>query len=264
MENGYPVGKTLSSIEEYYRLGVRYITLCHSRDNDICDSSTDRQDPEDRGLSDFGRRVVAECNRLGMMVDISHASDKSFYDVLRATKAPILASHSSCRALSDSPRNLTDDMIRALARKGGVIQICFLSNYVRAPKPNPDRDKALQELEAKYGARRDIQDEAVRKKAMEEYEAIRARFPQEKATLPELVDHIDHVIKLVGVDYVGIGTDFDGGGGVQGCDDVSEMFRVTEELVRRGYSEKEIAKIWGGNIMRAFRRVIAVSSELGR
>jgi membrane dipeptidase len=99
---------------------------------------------------------------------------------------------------------------------------------------------------------------------MEEYEAIRARFPQEKATLPELVDHIDHVIKLVGVDYVGIGTDFDGGGGVQGCDDVSEMFRVTEELVRRGYSEKEIAKIWGGNIMRAFRRVIAVSSELGR
>ena len=264
MENGYPVGKTLSNIEEFYKLGVRYITLCHSRDNDICDSSTDRQGPEDRGLSDFGREVVAECNRLGIMVDISHASDRSFFDVLKATKAPIIASHSSCRALSDNARNLSDEMIRALARNGGVIQICFLSNYVRAPQPNPGREKALQELEAKYGARRDIQDEAVRKKAMEEYEAVNARYPQEKATLPELVDHIEHVIKLVGIDYVGIGTDFDGGGGVQGCDDVSEMFRVTEELVRRGHSEKEIAKIWGGNVMRVFRRVIAVSSELGR
>jgi membrane dipeptidase len=264
MENGYPVGKALSNIEEFYKLGVRYITLCHSRDNDICDSSTDRQDPEDRGLSDFGREVVAECNRLGMMVDISHASDRSFYDVLKATQAPAIASHSSCRALSDHPRNLSDEMIRALARNGGVIQICFLSSYVRSPKPNPEREKALQELQAKYGARRDIQDESVRKKAMEEYEAINARHPEEKATLLELVDHIEHVIRLVGIDYVGIGTDFDGGGGVQGCDDVSEMFRVTEELVRRGYTEKEIAKIWGGNVMRVFRRVIAVSGELGR
>jgi len=261
MENGYPVGKNLANIEEFYKLGVRYITLCHSRDNDICDSSTDRQDPEDRGLSGFGREVVAECNRLGMMVDISHASDKSFFDVLRTTKAPVIASHSSCRALSDNPRNLNDEMIRALARNGGVIQICFLSNYVRAPKPNPDREKALQALQEKYGARRDMQDEAVRKKAMEEYDVINARYPEDRATLRELVDHIEHVIKLVGIDYVGIGTDFDGGGGVAGCDDVSEMFRVTEELVRRGYSEKEIAQIWGGNIMRVFRRVIAVSRD---
>ena len=264
MENGYPVGKTLSNIEEFYKLGVRYITLCHSRDNDICDSSTDRQDQEDRGLSDFGREVVAECNRLGMMVDISHASDRSFADVLRTTKAPVIASHSSCRALSDNPRNLSDEMIRSLARNGGVIQICFLSNYVRAPKPNPDREKALQALQEKYGARRDMQDEAVRKKAMEEYDVINARYPEDKATLRELVDHIEHVIKLVGIDYVGIGTDFDGGGGVAGCDDVSEMFRVTEELVRRGYSEKEIAQIWGGNIMRVFRGVVAVSRDKDR
>jgi len=262
MENGYPVGKTLSNLGDYYKLGVRYVTLCHSRDNDICDSSTDRQDIEDRGLSDFGREVVADCNRLGMMVDISHASDKSFFDVLKVTKAPIIASHSSCRALCDSPRNLSDEMIRALARNGGVIQICFLSGYVRTPKPNPEREKALKELQAKYGARRDIQDEAVRKKAMEEYEALNAQYPEEKATVKELVDHIEHVIKLVGIDYVGIGTDFDGGGGVEGCDDVSEMFRVTEELVRRGYTEKEIAKIWGGNIMRVFRRVISVSRNL--
>ena len=262
LENGYPVGKTLSNLEEYYKLGVRYVTLCHSRDNDICDSSTDRQDPEDRGLSDFGRGVVADCNRLGIMIDISHASDKSFDDITKVTKAPIIASHSSCRALCESPRNLSDDMIRALARNGGVIQVCFLSGYVRTPKPNPEREKAFQELQAKYGARRDIQDEAVRKKAMEEYEALNAQYPEEKATVKELVDHIEHVIKLVGIDYVGIGTDFDGGGGVEGCDDVSEMFRVTEELVRRGYTEKEIAKIWGGNIMRVFRRVISVSRNL--
>lgn len=264
MENGYPVGKTLSNIEEYFKLGVRYITLCHSRDNDICDSSTDRQNPEDRGLSDFGREVVAACNRLGIMVDVSHASDKSFYDVLEASRAPAIASHSSCRALADSPRNLTDGMIRALAQKGGVIQICFLSSYVRAPKPNPEREKALQELRAKYGSRREIQDEAVRKKVMEEYEALNEKYPEEKATLKELVDHIEHVVKLVGIDYVGIGTDFDGGGGVIGCDDVSEMFRVTEELVRRGYSEEEVAKIWGGNIMRVFRRVMDAARDLSR
>jgi len=262
MENGYPVGKTLSNLEEYFKLGVRYVTLCHSEDNDICDSSTDRQDPEDRGLSEFGREVVAACNRLGMMVDVSHASDKSFYDILKVTRAPIIASHSSCRAICDSPRNLSDDMIRALAANGGVIQICFLSDYVRTPKPNPERDKAFRELRAKYGARRDIRDEATRKKGREEYEALNEKYPREKATVSELVDHIEHVIELVGVDSVGIGTDFDGGGGVEGCDDVSKMFRVTEELVRRGRTEEEIAKVWGGNIMRVFRRVIAVSRDL--
>jgi membrane dipeptidase len=264
LENGYAVGKNLANLEEYYRLGVRYVTLCHSRDNDICDSSTDRQDPEDRGLSDFGREVVAACNRLGMMVDVSHASDRSFYDVLKVSRAPVIASHSSCRALSASPRNLTDEMIRALAANGGVVQICFLSNYVRAPKPNPERERALQELQAKYGARRDIQDEALRRKAREEYEALNAKYPEEKATLKELVDHIEHVIRLVGVGHVGIGTDFDGGGGVQGCDDVSEMYRVTEELVRRGRTEGEIAKIWGGNIMRVFGKVISASQDPGR
>ena len=263
MENGYPVGKNLDNLEEYYKKGVRYLTLCHSRDNDICDSSTDRQDPEDRGLSDFGREVVGACNRLGMMVDVSHISDKSFSDVLAVTKAPVIASHSSCRALCDSSRNLSDEMIRALARNGGVVQICFLSGYLRTPKPNPERDQALMELREKYGSMRDIQDEAVRKKVREEYEAINAKFPSERATVADVVDHIEHVIKVAGIDYVGIGTDFDGGGGVDGCNDASEMFRVTEELVRRGHSEEEIAKIWGGNVMRVFRKVIAVSRNLG-
>lgn len=264
MENGYPVGKSLENLEEYYERGVRYLTLCHSRDNDICDSSTDRQDPEDHGLSDFGREVVAACNRLGMMVDVSHISDKSFYDVLAVTRAPVIASHSSCRALCDSPRNLSDEMIKALARNGGVIQICFLSSYLRTPKPNPERDQALKELQEKYGVMRNIQDEAVRKKAREEYEAINAKYPGERANVADVVDHIEHVIRVAGVDFVGIGTDFDGGGGVEGCDDVSQMFRVTEELVRRGHSEEEIVKIWGGNVMRVFRRVMALSNELSR
>lgn len=262
LENGYPVGKTLSNLEEYYKLGVRYVTLCHSGDNDICDSSTDDQDPEDRGLSGFGREVVAACNRLGLMIDISHASDQSFADILKVSKAPLIASHSSCRAICDSPRNLSDEMIRALAANGGVIQICFLSDYVRTPKPNPEREKAFQELRAKYGPRREIKDEAVRKKLWEEYEALNEKYPEEKATVSELVDHIEHVIKLVGIDYVGIGTDFDGGGGLADCGDVSQMFRVTEELVRRGHTEQEISRIWGGNIMRVFRRVIAVSRDL--
>ena len=259
MENGYPVGKNLENLEEFFNRGVRYLTLCHSRDNDICDSSTDRQDPEDRGLSDFGREVVAACNRLGMMADVSHISDKSFYDVLAVTKAPVIASHSSCRALCDSPRNLSDEMIRDLARNGGVIQICFLSSYLRTPQPNPERDRALKELQEKYGSMRAIEDEAVRKKAREEFEAVNAKFPAERATVMDVVDHIEHVIKVAGVDHVGIGTDFDGGGGVEGCDDASEMFRVTEELVRRGHTEEEIAKIWGGNAMRVFGRVIEIA-----
>ncbi|MGQ9471882.1 MAG: dipeptidase [Candidatus Aminicenantales bacterium] len=263
MENGYPLGLEISRLKEFYDLGIRYLTLCHSQDNDICDSSTDWNEPEDKGLSAFGREVVAECNRLGIMVDVSHISDKSFWDVLDVSQAPPIASHSSCRALCDSPRNLSDEMIKALARKGGVIQICFLSSYLRPPRPNPERDKALQELEARYGGNiRSIQDEGVRRKAMEELAEIRRRFRAEMATVRDVVDHVEHVIKLVGIDYVGIGTDFDGGGGVDGCNDVSEMYRVTVELLRRGYGEKEIAKVWGGNIMRVFRQVIETSRRL--
>ena len=261
MENGYPIGRDLSLIEKYYKRGVRYITLCHSGDNDICDSSTDQGGPEDNGLLEFGKEVVAECNRLGIMVDISHASEKSFFDIVETTKAPIIASHSSARALCDHPRNLTDAQLKALAENGGVIQICFVSSFVKEQPPNPERDAAIEALREKYGSRRDIQDEAARAKAMEEYQEVYEKYPGEKTTLQELVDHIDHVVELIGVDHVGIGTDFDGGGGVEGCNDVSEMPNITEELLRRGYSEEEIQKIWGGNIMRVFSRVIEVSER---
>ena len=261
LENGYPVGRDLSLIGLFHEKGVRYITLCHSSDNDICDSSTDRRDPQDKGLSEFGRQVVAECNRLGMIVDISHASDKSVFDILAATKAPIIASHSSARAVCDNPRNLTDDQLRALAKNGGVVQICFLAAYVKTPPVIPEREKAIKELEAKYGSIRSIQDEALRAKAMAEREAINREFPQVRATVKDLVDHIDHVKKVVGVDYVGIGTDFDGGGGVIGCDDVSGMIHVTEELIRRGYTDREIEKIWGANFLRVFQKVIDAAGK---
>jgi membrane dipeptidase len=255
MENGYPIGKDLDSVEYFYNRGVRYITLCHSGDNDICDSSFERRNPEDNGLTTFGEQVVAECNRLGIMVDVSHVSDKSFFDVLKVTAAPVIASHSSARAICDHPRNLTDDMLEALAANKGVIQICFVSSFVKTPEPNPERDAAMAQLEEKYGSRRNINDEETRKKWREEYMAVREKYPEERATVGDIVDHIDHVVKMIGVDYVGIGTDFDGGGGVDGCDDVSDMPRITEELVRRGYSDEDIRKIWGGNLMRVFREV---------
>ena len=259
MENGYPVDKNLSLLKEFYGGGVRYLTLCHSGDNDICDSSSDREQNSDHGLSEYGRQVVRECNRLGLMIDLSHASDKSFNDVLAATQAPVIASHSCCRALDDSPRNLSDEMLKALARNGGVMQMCFLSSYIKKPKPNLEREKAFADFRAKYGRFRDVKDEALREKIWQEYEDIHDRFPEEKATLKDLVNHIDHVVKVVGIDFVGIGTDFDGGGGVIGCEDASEMYHLTEELLRRGYTETQIEKVWSGNLIRVFHKVIEVS-----
>lgn len=263
MENGYPLGTDLDLLKSYHQRGIRYLGLVHGSDNQICDSSTDRRNPEDNGLSAFGRDVVLECNRLGMMVDLSHASDRTFYEVLEITRTPVIASHSSARALCDSPRNLDDDMLRALAGNGGVVQICFLSSYLRTPAPNPEREAALKELAAKYGPLREIEDEELRKAARAEFDDINVRFPLERASVGDVVDHIDHVIRIAGEDHVGIGTDFDGGGGVVGCEDASEMMNVTVEMLRRGYSEDRIEKIWGGNIMRVFREVIAFAADPG-
>ncbi len=261
MENGYPIGRDLSLVGSFYGRGVRYITLCHSWDNDICDSSTDTRDPEDRGLSDFGKKVVAECNRLGMMVDVSHMSDRSFYDVLKATRTPVIASHSSARAVCDSPRNLNDDMLKALKKNGGVIQICFLNDYVKKLPVNQEREQAMKAFKTRYGDLNATNDRALQEKAMAEYEEIDNKYPEPMPTVSDLVDHIDHVKKVIGIDYVGIGTDFDGGGGISGCSDVSGMIHVTEELIRRGYTDGEIEKVWGGNIMRVFRKVIETSGK---
>jgi len=261
MENGYPIGKDLSLVEEFYNKGVRYITLCHSSDNDICDSSTDRREPEDKGLSDFGKKVVEECNRLGIMVDVSHVSDQSFFDVLQHSRAPVIASHSSVRSLCDHPRNLSDEMLKALAEKEGVIQICFVSSFIKEAEENPERQKAIEQLEEKYGEYSEIKDEKTKQKVRDEYMKIMEKYPTPSATLEDMVDHIDYVKELIGVDHVGIGTDFDGGGGLEGCNEVSEMPNITRELLKRGYTEEEIQKIWGDNLMRVFNKVIELSSQ---
>lgn len=253
LENGYPIGKDISRVKEFYDLGARYITLAHTRNNDICDSSTDPAGPENNGLSPFGTEVVKEMNRLGMMVDVSHISDKSFFDVLKVTKTPVIASHSSCRALCESPRNLSDDMLLALKDNGGVVQICILSDYIKTPDPNPELDSHLQELRTKYGPYESLSEEN-RKKMRAEYDAVRDKY-QKLATVKDVVDHIDHVVQVIGMDYAGIGTDFDGGGGVDGCKTVAEMKNITIELLRRGYTKSDIEKIWGGNVMRVFRQV---------
>lgn len=252
IENGYPIGHDLSRIKEYYDLGARYITLSHSKNNDICDSSTDQGGSEYSGLSEFGEKVVAEMNRLGIMVDISHTSDETFFDVMELSKAPVIASHSSCRALCESPRNLTDEMILALKDNGGVIQICILSNYLRPAKPNPELEKKLNEVREKYNDFKDLSEEDY-KKAISEYSSVRNKN-RDWATVQDAVDHIDHVVQIAGIDHVGIGTDFDGGGGIKDVMDVSQMKNLTIEMLRRGYSKAQLEKIWGANIMRVLKK----------
>jgi len=254
MENGYPVGTDLSRVEYFHNRGVRYITLCHTSNNDICDSSTDSKGPEHNGLSDFGKEVVEKMNELGMIIDVSHISDKSFYDVIELSNAPVIASHSSVRAICDHPRNMTDDMIKKLARKGGVIQICLLGNYIREADTTSMNYIKKQELKKKYNGY-DFKSKAERDSAWAEWDKINKEYPPKLPTIADAVDHIDHVVKLVGVDYVGIGSDFDGGGGLADCQDVSDYPKITEELLRRGYSEEDIAKIWGGNFLRVFREI---------
>jgi len=258
IENGYPIGRDLSRIKQYYDLGARYITLSHSRNNDICDSSTDPKSAENNGLSPFGAEVVKEMNRLGMMVDVSHISDRSFYDVLKVSKAPVIASHSSCRALCENPRNIDDKMLIALKGNGGVIQICILSNYLKTPEPNPELEAKFAEIRQKYGDYSALSQE--QKKLMHsEYREIERKY-KKFATVQDAVDHIDHVVQVIGIDHVGIGTDFDGGGGIEGCKTVAEMKNITIELLRRGYSKQDIAKIWGGNIMRVLRKVEEIAN----
>lgn len=259
IENGYPIGLDLSRIKQYHDLGARYITLCHSRNNDICDSSNDPGGPEHNGLSQFGIQVVKEMNNIGMMVDVSHISDKSFYDVLSVTKAPVIASHSSSRALCCNPRNLSDDMLLALKENGGVIQICILSAYLKTKEPNPEMGSKLKELQNRFGSYDTISSEDRKSQMRKEYREIRKRY-EKLAAVTDVVDHIDHVVQVAGIDHVGIGTDFDGGGGVEGCMNVSEMKNITIELLRRGYSKKEVEKIWSGNIMRVLRQAEETAS----
>ncbi len=254
LENGFPIGEDLDMVAEFYRRGARYITLAHSAHNQICDSSTDREEPLHIGLSEFGRQVVREMNRLGMMIDISHISDAAVLDVLSLSRAPIIASHSSVRALCDNPRNLSDELIKNIAANGGVVQICMLSGYLKELAQDERRVQAERDLYRRF---RDY-DKLAREEQLkleQEWEELDAKYPRKMAYISDLVDHVDHVVKLVGVDYVGFGSDFDGGGGLGDCRDVSDFPKITLELVRRGYSEADIAKIWGGNLLRVMKAV---------
>lgn len=260
IENGYPVGTDISRVKEFYDLGARYITLCHSSNNDICDSSTDKAGPEHNGLSPFGEEVVKEMNRIGMLVDVSHISDESFYDVLKVSAAPVIASHSSCRALCESPRNLDDEMLMALKKNGGVIQICILSDYLKQPEPNPEFEAKALELREKWKALGPDLTDDQQEQRWKEFSDLKKQYVK-LATVEDAVNHIQHVVDLIGIDYVGIGSDFDGGGGIEGCTDVSMMKNITKELLRRGYSRNDIAKIWGGNFMRVMRENQALGSR---
>ncbi len=261
MENGFPVGMQLERVKEFYDRGVRYITLCHSFHNDICDSSTDSAEPEHNGLSGFGKEVVKEMNRLGMMVDVSHASDKTFFDVLEMSEAPVIASHSSVRAIAHNDRNMTDEMIRKLAENRGVIQICLLGAYVKDPDTTTVRYKEETRLYKIYREQYHTMTPAEKDQLSKEWDEMQKKYPEDLPTVKDLVDHIDHVVRLVGVDYVGIGSDFDGGGALANCQDVSQFPNITTELIRRGYSQEDINKIWGGNCFRVFKEVEKVAQK---
>jgi membrane dipeptidase len=268
MENGFPLGTDLTSLDRSHELGARYITLCHTGHNQICDSSSPDA-PLHHGLSDFGRQVVRRMNELGLICDASHISENSFYDLIEVSRAPVIASHSGCAAVHPHDRNLTDDQLRALARNGGVIQIVTLEQYL-APE-SPEREAAMTALRAEMGIptweewRRmsEEQRDAIRPK-LDGYYARRRQIAEAHpvATLNDFVDHIDHAVKVAGIDHVGIGTDFDGGGGFLGFADHSQAYNVTLELVKRGYDEEEIRKIWGGNFLRVWREVEATARRL--
>jgi membrane dipeptidase len=263
MEGGHMIDDDLGLLRTYAALGVRYLTLTHFLNNNWADSSTDK--PAHDGLTAFGKDVVRELNRLGVLVDISHVADKTFYDALAVTKAPVIASHSSCRALCDHPRNMSDDMLKALARNGGVVQInyeiTFLSQEARDSKKARGSSVELEDAEV---AKLCGEDEACQTLEGER----RDRQAMEAGTLPrvsweKIVDHIDHAARVAGVDHVGLGSDFDGASMPYGMEDCSRVPKLTGALLARGYKEAEVEKILGGNLLRVLARAEEVAAQLG-
>ncbi len=267
VENAYSIGTDLSLVARFKELGAGYFGLVHGGHNDIADSSTPRENlgdstAEHGGVSAFGEQVIAEVNRVGMMIDVSHASKDAMLDAVRLSKAPIIASHSSTSALRDVPRNLDDEQLLALKGNGGVAQMVALGEYAKAN--SPEREAAIEAFREEAGFGRGRQPGVVTDSMIAAYFArmaeIDAEFPG--PNVADFVDHIDHAVELIGIDHVGISSDFDGGGGVVGWNDASETFNVTLELVRRGYTEEQIAKLWGGNLLRVWREVERVAADL--
>ena len=262
------IGHDLTLIKRYYDLGARYMTLAHTSNNDICDSSTDPAGPEWHGLSPFGRQVVAEMNRVGMMVDVSHVSKECMMQATALSTSPVIGSHSSTTAIANVPRNMDDEMLAAIKKNNGVVQIVAFGTYVKVQPA--ERDTALRKLNEEFfgpapqrgagggrgggggGGGRGNPRASLAPEKLAEYDRrmaqIEAKWPSPNVV--DFVNHIDHAVKVAGIEHVGISSDFDGGGGIDGWRDATETFNVTLELVRRGYSEDDIRKLWGGNTLR--------------
>ena len=264
MEGGHMIDDDLGLLRDYATLGVRYLTLTHFKNNNWADSSTDK--PAHDGLTDFGKDVVRELNRLGVMVDISHVADKTFYDALQVTTAPVIASHSSCRVIANHPRNMSDDMLRALAKNGGVVMInyhaAFLSEEFRvaSEKLSGDVVAAMDAMSKKCGGNEacsTMESERVNHEAM-----VKGQLP--KVTWDTITEHIDHAVKVAGVDHVGLGSDFDGATMPLGMEDASKLPRITEALLKKGYSEMDVQKILGGNILRVMEQVERAAAGAGK
>jgi membrane dipeptidase len=263
VEGGHMINNSLATLDQFFTLGVRYMTLTHTVNTEWADSSGDK--PAHDGLTPFGKQVVVEMNKLGMMVDISHVADKTFYDVLAVSEAPVIASHSSCRALCTAPRDMTDDMIKALAAKGGVIQInyhvAFLSQkFQDASKANPELGKQIEAEAKKRCAGNEACELIEADKITRDYVA-QGKLPRVEWT--EIIDHIDHAVKLVGADHVGLGSDFDGADMPYGMEDATHLPQITNALLAKGYSPADIQKILGGNTLRLMQDVEAVARKMG-
>lgn len=262
IEGGHMLDNDLGALRMYAALGVRYLTLTHSSNNDWADSSTDKA--VHNGLTDFGKDVVRELNRLGVIADISHVADKTFYDALDTSRAPVIASHSSCRAICDHPRNMTDEMMKALAAKGGVIQINyyvgFLSQELRsATQANPELVKQMEaEVERRCGKNEACQ--LIEGERLMHDMMAQGKLP--RVEWEKVIEHIDHAVKVAGAEHVGLGSDFDGAGMPYGMEDVTKIPQITEALLKRGYAEGDIRKILGENTLRVMEEVERVAKQM--
>ncbi|WP_282111557.1 dipeptidase [Maribacter stanieri] len=283
VENAYPIGTDMSEFENYYNLGARYISLAHNGHSQFSDSNTGEADDTwlHNGLSDLGKEAVKEMNRLGIMIDVSHPSKEAMKQMISLSKAPIIASHSSARALCGHSRNLDDEQLMMMKENGGVVQTVAFSSYLNTEKHEARAafmksiyQQVADSLEIAWYERSQISSlsDSDKETFMENYPkvlkigkelAANKEDAPEAVNVADFVNHIDYMVKLIGIDYVGISSDFDGGGGIEGWNDASETFNVTLELVERGYTEEEIAKLWGGNLMRVLDKVQAVAKEMG-
>lgn len=259
IENSYPVEADLSLLETFYKLGVRLAGPVHFANNELADSATDPKGPEYRGLSDKGRTFVAEANRLGIVLDASHASDDVLDQMITLSKSPVLLSHSGVRALYDHPRNVGDELLKKLAASGGVIQINFLSGYLIAVPRNAERQAALEAMNKRL--RKADPTLADREAQVAARAEIDRQFPQPRASFETAFSHVLHAIKVAGIDHVGIGADFDGGGGVTGFEDARDYPKITAAMLDAGFSEADIQKVWSGNVLRVLRAAEAAAQK---